>query len=152
MAYWCCARTELRGENKARHFLELNGYGSYIPLVRSQRIRRGRRSEKIEPLFPSYIFVAIQDGRWWSARWCVGILSVIMSGDQPAHVADSIVDEIRRREVRGAVELPRSRGLRAGDRVRILSGPFRDRFAIYADMSGLERVCVLQAYSVRRSG
>jgi hypothetical protein len=58
MAYWCCARAEFRGEDKARHFLGLNGYGSYVPLVRSQRIRRGRRSEKIEPLFPSYIFIA----------------------------------------------------------------------------------------------
>jgi transcriptional antiterminator RfaH len=119
MAYWCCARTELRGEDKARHFLRLNGYDSHVPLVCSQPIRRGRRIEKIGPLFPSYIFVAIQDGRWWNARWCVGVLAVIMSGDQPAQVPDRVLDEIRRREVRGAVELPQSPGLRAGERVRV---------------------------------
>jgi transcriptional antiterminator RfaH len=143
MAYWCCARTELRSENKARHFLELNGYSSYVPLVRSQRIRRGRRSEKIEPLFPSYIFISIQDGRWWTARWCVGVLAVIMSGDQPAHVPDRVLDEIRRREVHGAVELPEAPGLRAGDRVRVTRGPLVGLGGLYAGQAPHERVAVL---------
>jgi transcriptional antiterminator RfaH len=145
MAYWCCARTELRGGDKARHFLRLNGYGSYVPLVRSPRIRRGRRIEKIEPLFPSYIFVAIQDGRWWNARWCVGVLAMIMSGDQPAHVPDRVLDEIRRREVRGAVELPKAPGMKVGARVRVSGGPFQGQLGLYAGMKPHERVEVLLA-------
>jgi transcriptional antiterminator RfaH len=143
MDYWCCARTELRGEDKARHFLRLNGYASYVPLVRLQRIRRGRPGEKIEPLFPSYIFIAIQDGRWWNARWCVGVLAVIMSGDQPAPVADRVLDEIRHREIRGAVELPQAPGLHAGDRVKVTRGVLTGHFGLYAGMRPHERVEVL---------
>jgi len=146
MGYWCCARTELRGEDKARHFLETQWLCSYVPLVRSQRVRHGRRSEKIEPLFPSYIFISIQDGRWWSARWCVGVLAVIMSGDQPTRVCDSIVDEIRQREVRGAVELPEAPGMTPGDRVRVLAWPFQGRLGLFAGMKPHARVEVLLAW------
>jgi transcriptional antiterminator RfaH len=145
MAYWCCARTELRGENKARHFLKLNGYDSYTPLIRSHRLRHGRRSERIEPLFPSYIFVAIVDGRWWDARWCVGILGVIMSGDRPEQVPDRILDEIQRREVRGAIELPKAPSMKAGERVKVLGGVFAGHFGLYQGMRPHERVEVLLA-------
>jgi transcription antitermination factor NusG len=41
----------------------------------------------------------------------------------------------------GAIELPR-RLLKPGDRVRLLAGPFQGHLAIYAGMSGLERVAV----------
>jgi transcriptional antiterminator RfaH len=145
MTYWACARTELRGEDKARHFLRLSGYRSYVPLVRAQRIRHGRRSEKIDPLFPSYIFIAIQDGQWWNARWCVGVLAVIMSGDQPAHVPSHVLDEIRCREVRGAVELPKASDMQVGERVRVLGGPLAGHLGLYAGMKPHARVEVLLA-------
>jgi transcription antitermination factor NusG len=65
-----------------------------------------------------------------------------MDGLHPARVPDTVIEEIRARERNGAIELPR-RQLRAGDRVRILAGPFCGQLAIYAGMSGLERVTVL---------
>jgi hypothetical protein len=34
--FWCCARTEVRGESKARHFLQLCGYSSFVPLIRAE--------------------------------------------------------------------------------------------------------------------
>jgi hypothetical protein len=39
------------------------------------------------------------------------------------------------------IELPNK--LRLGDRVRVLRSPFRDHLAIYAGMSGRDRVAVL---------
>jgi hypothetical protein len=41
----------------------------------------------------------------------------------------------------GAIELPPR--LRPGDRIRVLRGPFRDQLAIYAGMSGRERVAIM---------
>ena len=49
MSYWACARLELRREAVAQHFLKLNGYETYIPRVREQRLRRGKRIETISP-------------------------------------------------------------------------------------------------------
>jgi transcriptional antiterminator RfaH len=146
MAYWACARFELRRETVAQHFLKLAGYQVYIPQIREQRLRRRRRVEVIAPLFPAYGFVAIE-GQWHSARWSIGVLAVIMDGEAPARVPDQVIDEIRAREVRGAVELPQlpeaPPGMKPGDHVRVTRGPLVGFAGIYAGMSGRQRVEVL---------
>jgi transcription antitermination factor NusG len=53
-----------------------------------------------------------------------------------------VIEEVRRREVNGLIELPKL-PLRRGAQVRILQGPFRDRLAIFADMKPRQRVEVL---------
>ena len=53
---------------------------------------------------------------------------------------DARIDDIRRRERDGAVELRR---LRVGARVRILGGPFRDHLGLCTGMTGRERVLIL---------
>jgi hypothetical protein len=72
MTYWACARLELRREAVAQHFLKLNGYETYIPRVREQRLRRGKRIETISPLFPAYAFIVIEQ-QWHRARWSIGV-------------------------------------------------------------------------------
>jgi transcription antitermination factor NusG len=114
MSYWACARTEPQREAAAKHFLELAGYRTYIPRLREWRIRRGRRVQVLAPLFPAYAFVEVANEQWWAARWCVGVSALIMNGAGPAHVADRIIDEIRGREVAGALEFWRARADPAG--------------------------------------
>jgi transcriptional antiterminator RfaH len=142
MAYWACARLETRREAVAQHFLRLAGYQVYIPQVREQRVRRHRRVEVIAPLFPAYAFIVIER-QWHSARWSIGVSAIILDGDHPARVPDPVIAEIRRREVRGAIELPQAPGMRAGDRVRVSGGPFQGLTGLYHGMSGRQRVEVL---------
>ena len=131
MTYWACARLEPRREAVAQHFLKLNGYETYIPRVREQRLGRGKRIETISFLFPAYAFIVIEQ-QWHRARWSIGVAALIMDGEHPARVPDQVIAGIRAREVRGAVELPKSSGLKPGDHVKILSGPFRGHLALYA--------------------
>ena len=63
----------------------------------------------------------------------------------PAKVPDQVIDEIRWREVRGAVELPQAPGMKIGERVRVLAGPFQGHLGLYADMKPHQRVEVLLA-------
>ena len=79
MTYWACARLELRREAVAQHFLKLNGVETYIPRVREQRLRRGKRIETISPLFPAYAFIVIEQ-QWHRARWSIGVAALIMDG------------------------------------------------------------------------
>ena len=75
-----------------------------------------------------------------------GVIRLIMDGSRPARVPDGVVDELRRREqADGLIRLPKPRGLQRGDRVLIREGPFADRIAVYAGMSGAQRVAVLLA-------
>jgi transcriptional antiterminator RfaH len=142
--YWACARLESRRETVAHHFLKLAGYEVYIPQVREQRLRRSRRIEVIAPLFPAYAFIMIEQ-QWHSARWSIGVTALIMDGDHPARVPDLVIADIRAREVRGAVELPKLPGMKVGERVRVLGGPFQGHFGLYAGMKPHERVEVLLA-------
>jgi transcriptional antiterminator RfaH len=144
MAYWACARLESRREAVAQHFLRLAGYQVYIPQMREQRLRRHRLVEVIAPLFPAYGFIAIEQ-QWHSARWSTGVTALIMDGVAPARVPDQVIDEIRRREISGAVELPKLPGMKVGERVRVLGGPFMGFTGLYAGMKPHERVVVLLA-------
>jgi transcriptional antiterminator RfaH len=73
------------------------------------------------------------------------VSSAIMDGVRPARVADQIIDDLRKRERNGLIELPKRPGLKPGDQVRILQGPFEGRLGIYAGMRAHERVLVLLA-------
>ena len=66
-----------------------------------------------------------------------------MDGAGPSRVSDSIIAGIRARESGGVVELAPPPGLRPGDRVLVLQGPFAGHLAFYAGMRPRERVLVL---------
>jgi transcriptional antiterminator RfaH len=132
VACWTVAQLQPQRDRLALHCLGLAGFETYQP-----RLREVRRSA----LFPGYAFVVIEL-QWHAARWCPGVVRLVMDGLQPAKVPDAVIEEVRGRERNGAVELPK-RALRRGDRVKILAGPFCGHLAIFADISAHERVAVL---------
>jgi transcriptional antiterminator RfaH len=142
--FWACVRTEPKRELVAKHFLELAGYQVYVPRVREQRIRNHRKLEILAPLFPCYAFIVI-DQQWHTARRSIGVASLVMDGERPARVPDQVVDAIRRREVRGALELPKAPDFTPGDPVRVLAGPFEGITGLYSGQGPRQRVEILLA-------
>jgi transcriptional antiterminator RfaH len=122
VAYWTVAQLQPQRDRLALHCLASTGAS-------------GRR-------YPRWLRLRGDRAQWHAARWCPGVVRLVMDGLQPAKVPDVVIEEIRARERNGAVELPRQ-ALRHGDRVKILAGPFRGHLAIYAGMSAHERVAVL---------
>ena len=143
MSYWCAAQLEPRRERQslALHLLAQEKFTVYAPKLRERRIVRGRRENYETFLFPAYAFVLIQL-QWHAARWCPGVVRLVMDGIQPAKVADEVIEDIRARERNGAVEFS-TNGFKLGAKVRLLDGPLQGHVAIYAGQSGLERVAVL---------
>jgi transcriptional antiterminator RfaH len=133
--FWCVARLQPKREALATHEV-------YLPRLREHRRIGGRSVEVRPPLFPGYIFVLIVL-QWSAARYSPGIATLVMNGGGPARVPDHIIDEIRSRERGGLIELPKPPGLRRGDKVRIISGPFEDHLALYDGMAAHDRVAVL---------
>jgi transcriptional antiterminator RfaH len=140
--FWCAARLQPRREALATHCLGLAGYEVYLPRLREHRRIRGRSVEVRPLLFPGYAFVLIVL-QWSAARYSPGVATLVMNGGGPARVPDHIITEIRSRERGGLIELPKLRGLRRGDKVRLISGPFEDHLALYDGMASHERVAVL---------
>jgi transcriptional antiterminator RfaH len=143
MAYWAVAQLQPQREAFALSMLARADFIVYAPRLREWRAMPcgGPLRQRELPLFPGYAFLLIQL-QWHAARWCPGVIRLVMDGLCPARVPEIVIEEIRSRERNGAIELPR-RQLRPGDRVRILAGPFRGQLAIYAGMSGRARVEVL---------
>jgi transcriptional antiterminator RfaH len=141
-SYWSVARLQLNRAQLALHCLNLREFTVYYPLLRVGKTVHGRRITTTPPPFPGYVFIAIQNGRWWDARWSPGIISLILDGDVPAKVPDAVIDEIKRREVGGLITLTQQ-GIKRGDRVRILRGPFEGYLAIYHDSKPRDRIEVL---------
>ena len=122
------------------HFLGLNGFTSYYPRIRAER--PSREGERSTWLFPGYAFVWIEL-QWHAARWAPGVVRLVLSGSEPAKVPVSVIDDLKSRERGGYVVLPQARGLKRGDRVRILRGPFVDQIALYDGQTAAERIAVL---------
>jgi transcriptional antiterminator RfaH len=141
VAYWAVAQLQPNRTALALQMLAQEGFTVYAPKLRERRTIRGRREDSEVALFSGYAFVTIEL-QWHAARWCPGVIRLVMDGLQPAKVPDAVIEEIRARERNGVVELPQ-RARRHDDRVKILAGPFRGHLAIYAGMSAHERVAVL---------
>lgn len=63
--------------------------------------------------------------QWYELHQCPGVIRLVKSGgDEPTHVPDEVIDAIRKRERNGAIDPPKKRGLKTGDRVQIVSGLF----------------------------
>jgi len=143
MAYWAVAQLQPQRQAFALSMLARADFQVYAPRLREWRAMPsgGPLRQRELPLFPGYAFLLIQL-QWHAARWCPGVTRLVMDGLHPARVPDTVTEEIRAHECNGVIELPR-RLLKPGDRVRLLTGPFQGHLAIYAGMSGSERVAVL---------
>jgi transcriptional antiterminator RfaH len=143
MAYWAVAQLQPQRQAFALSMLARADFQVYAPRLREWRAMPsgGPLRQRELPLFPGYAFLLIQL-QWHAARWCPGVTRLVMDGLHPARVPDTVIEEIRAHECNGVIELPR-RLLKPGDRVRLLTGPFQGHLAIYAGMSGSERVAVL---------
>ena len=138
MAYWAVAQTESQRERVALHHLKRQEFTTYLPLIKTMRRIHG------EPLFPGYIFIRIVD-RWYSIMGTIGITRLIRDGERPSCCPDAVIDDIRKREVMGYVELPKApkKGFTRGQRVRIVRGPFEGHFGLYDGQAPRERCFVL---------
>jgi transcriptional antiterminator RfaH len=143
MSFWAAAQLETHRERLALHFLGLNGFTTYAPRIRAQRVTPTHRGEGSAWLFPGYAFVWIEL-QWHAARWAPGVVRLVASGGtEPARVPVSVIDDLKSREYNGYVVLPKVRGLERGDKVRVMSGPFVDQIALYDGQMARERVAVL---------
>jgi transcriptional antiterminator RfaH len=138
---WSVVQTESQREHVAAQFLKQAEFETYLPRC---LIRYGAR-ERVQPLFPGYVFVEIIE-QWWSVRWTVGVVRLLMVDDRPAKISQAMMNSIRKREGDdGLVRLPRKgpRDLVRGDAVRILRGSFEGRLGVYQGQSGSARSRIL---------
>jgi transcriptional antiterminator RfaH len=145
MQAWYLVFSKPRQERIALANLQRQGYQSYLPFIRNRRKRYGRYRHVIEPMFPRYLFIYLNDQTddWGPIRSTVGVTNMVRFGDRAGIVPDDLVVTLIAREGdRGYFE-PELPPLRAGDAVRICEGPMSGYEGIFHCRSGKQRVTLL---------
>lgn len=116
----------------------------YLPLLRTKKPALGRLIERIEPLFPCYLFARFRlEEAYYRLTRSVGVVSLVCVGGEPCEIDARIVQDIRSRETDGVIVLNPQK-LQPQQRVTITDGALRGIEAVFERyLSGVERVAVL---------
>lgn len=123
---WYVARTKPRKERVAEINLANQGIEAFLPQCRVTRRRFNGFEDRLEPLFPGYIF--FQSGRdparWRAVGGTMGLQYVIWgSGRAPRPVPSEVMDELIAGSA-GGIVVAGSAAIAPGDEVKIQRGPF----------------------------
>jgi len=149
MERWFAVFAKPRQEAVALTHLERQGYHAWLPRASVACRLRGRWSERIEPLFPRYLFLRVDPHEVdispvRSTRGCTGFVRV---AGHPVPVPDPVIEWLQQsidpETGLHAVGRQLAARLRPGDRVRILEGPFRDVEGVLQQVRGEDRALVL---------
>jgi len=143
---WYVVHTHARGEQIACENLERQGFTTIMPRYRKRR-RHARKTDWVKaPLFPRYLFVAIDmaKARWRAIASTVGVSHLICEGDRPLAVPERVVEELRSRMRRdGIVDIAEAPPFAPGEVVKMTGGAFSDHTALFRKMTDDERVVLL---------
>jgi len=143
---WVVAGTHPHKEPTAIANLVRQGFEAYCPMVR-KRWRHARRvREVLRPLFPGYVFIAVDPAqhRWRPILSTIGIRTLVRFGDRLGVLPPRFVESLRSYESDGAVSIcyPPS-SYAAGDKVRLCDGPFEGVIATVVAVEEHARLQIL---------
>jgi transcriptional antiterminator RfaH len=143
---WYVVYTQAQNEGRAEVNLRRQGFTTYLPRYLRNR-RHARKTEAVSrPLFPRYIFVALDlaRDRWHSIHSTFGVSRLVLAGEEPLAVPANVVEEIRARESsEGFVTLGLPAGVGPGSRVRLIDGIFADAKGVLERIADDRRVAIL---------
>ena len=143
---WYVAHTHPHAEAKATAHLSRQGFNIYFPRYIKRR-RHARRIETVPaPLFPRYLFVAIDLNaqRWRSIFSTVGVSRLVCNGEDPSPVPVGIVEALKSREdANGFIKLDCRPRFHVGDKIRVLDGAFSSCLGLFEGMAERERIAIL---------
>ena len=144
MRAWYLIYSKPQQERLALENLERQGYPSYLPLIRNRRRRKSRYESIVEPMFPRYLFVHLNDETddWGPIRSTIGVANMVRFGMQAARVPDNLIEMMRGRDEEGVQTLAPPE-IKPGDQVRIVEGAMAGYEAIFQARTGKERVVLL---------
>ena len=146
--HWYVLRVKPHKEWMVFRQLQTREVDVYFPFLKVAP--KNPRAARERPYFPGYMFVQVDLEKLGAnaLSWLPGGYGLVMFGDVPAVVPPHLIHEIKRRltqiEANGGLVLD---GLKRGDRVRIVDGPFAGYEALFdARLPGDQRARVLLSF------
>ena len=112
-----------------------------VPQKTVTQMKGGKKQEREEKIFPGYVLVEMimDEDSWYVVRHTAGVTKFVGSAKKPIPARDSEIKKIIHRSSSQTEKIELD--VKAGDKVRITSGPFADFVAdiieVYPDKSKL---------------
>jgi len=134
---WQVVYLRPRLEKKTAEVCRMNGISHYLPLRRHTRTYQRRKVTTEIPVFPGYLFVALDAPRKLALQKTNHVLR-FLEPSRPYRMLRQLVQI--RRALRIDPALRSVRPLAAGSRVRIVAGPFMGVEGVVARLASTMRV------------
>lgn len=121
---WYVVYTNANHEKRVTHQLESRSVEHFLPLYESGRRWKDRRVRLHMPLFPGYVFVKLALRDQLQILQIPGVVRLVSFNGHPTSLPQEDIEAIRNCLDRGHQVEPHPY-LRAGRRVRVMSGPLR---------------------------
>ncbi len=145
MARWYVVHARPHQERRAEVNLARQGFRVWLPVMERSR-RHARRIETVQvPLFPGYLFVALDVERdaWCGINGTFGVRRLLSDGERPRALPGEFVAALQDAVGGDGLSTAAPADLRPGDAVTIAAGPFVECAAVVLRLAPGERVDVL---------
>lgn len=140
MTWYALQHKPAQGDRATAH-LQNQDIICFYPKIQVEKIKAGKRTQKLEPLFPGYLFINLEqtDPNWAKLRSTRGVLRVVGFASKPAALSDEIIQHIKD----SLDSVVQQGGLKPGEAVHLGEGSFEGISAVFQSYDGEERAIVL---------
>ncbi|MEC8899163.1 MAG: transcription/translation regulatory transformer protein RfaH, partial [Pseudomonadota bacterium] len=140
MTWYALQHKPAQGDRAVQH-LQNQDIACFYPKIEVEKIKAGKRTKKLEPLFPGYVFVNLEqsDPMWAKLRSTCGVLRIVSFANRPAPIDDEVITHIKN----SMDKVAEQGGIKPGQPIELDDGPFKGINAIFQSYDGAERAIVL---------
>ena len=139
---WYVIQCKANQQQRAEVNLKIQGFEVYSPYIPVESILRRKRVIREEAVFPGYIFIRLDVARsnWRALNNTRGVSKIISFNGLPCSISDDLINALYDQfNVKGKpIAL-----FKAGDKVQVTDGCFKDMEASVTEVTPDERVIVL---------
>ena len=137
---WYAVHSRPKQEHRALENLQNQGYEAWLPMIAVEKLRRGRVTEVIEPMFSRYLFIRLdmEHTNWTPIRSTLGVSRLVSFGHIPAKVPPELIEFLRQAPPETVERL-----FDVGSNVRVANGPLKGLEGQYLAHDGETRAFVL---------
>ena len=118
---WVAVQVRSRSEQMVETLLRYKGYRTWAPCV--PKAAAGRRANRVEPLFPGYVFCQLDEPSQGLVVTTPGVLRFVGVGGRPDPVSPSEIAAIQAVLASGLPVSPAA--MQPGSAVEVVSGPLK---------------------------
>jgi transcriptional antiterminator RfaH len=142
---WYCLHTRPKNEGTTSQLLRAEiDVEVFCPLIRFERARREGKAWVTEAMFPGYVFARFSfDSQHRKIQSTRGVIKIVRFGEHVAVVPEDVIATLRE-AISDEQTIILEAGIRTGDEVNLVEGPFRGlRAVVTRILPAQERVAVL---------